>query len=455
MANLPAPIVTILALFAPLFSRPVFRNLLLLFQGHILAKGRRTITDLLRVIHRKNEKNYSKYHWVLNGAKWKPFEASKILFRVLIKLLPADEEIVINLDSTIERRKGPKIQGLGVQRDAVRSSKQKKVLTIGLNWLVSAISIKFPFSNRRWSMPFFSILIPPKIPLSSSKNKKDLNKKTKHKKLTDWACQVAYTIRRWAVDNRKIVIVADSVFACFKMMYSCLRCRVGFISRMRLDARLYDFAPTESGKRKGRKRVAGKCLPKLSDLTKRKLDTWDEVEVQWYGGARKKIFIQSGRCLWYYIGFVPVPIFWVLIKETANADPVALFSTDLSYTAERVIELYIGRWSIEVTFEEARRHLGIETQRQWNDNAIERATPMLLASFSIITLMGLGLQKERGEKIPTQSTSWYKKSHVTFSDVLAYVREAILNGKYKSLVGKKREWRNISLEELILEAIAA
>jgi hypothetical protein len=453
MTDLPKAILNVFAMFVPLFSRPVYKNALRLFVGHILCKGRRTIADILRCLNLKNTKNFSKFHWVLNGAKWNCLKGSKILFLALIKLISFDEEIVINIDSTLERRKGPKIQGLGRHRDAARSTKSNKVLSIGLNWLVSALSLKLPFTNTKWSLPFLSILMPPKIPLRSSQNKKDLNKTSRHKKMTDWACQIVLVIRRWTGKFRKITIVADSAFACFKLAYACNDNNVGFISRLRLDARLYDFIQ-ENPKIK-RRRVVGEVLPKLSELAKKNIKEWEEVTVKWYGGKTKKVFILSGKCLWYYIGFPPIAIHWVLIKESEKSDPVALYSTDLTHRAPRMVELYVERWPEEVTFEESRRHLGMETQRQWSDDAIAKTTPIILASFSIITLMGWELSQENKEQIPKQCTSWYIKDHVTFSDVLAYVREAILRSKWNSLIGKKTDQRKLDIEAFIMQAAAA
>jgi len=453
MIDLPPAILHVFAIFSPLFSKPVYKNALQLFIGHILCKGQRTIADILRALCLKNVKNFSKFHWVLNGAKWNCLVGSKILFLQLIKWISLDDEIVINIDSTLERRKGPKIQGLGRHRDAARSTRNNKVLSIGLNWLVSALSIQLPFTNMKWSLPFLSILMPPKKPLNSSKNKKDLNRKSRHKKMTDWACQVAYVVRRWAGKSKKITIVADSAFACFKLAYACIRNNIGLISRLRLDARLYDFVPVNPKLK--RKRVVGKVLPKLSILAKKNINEWKEVTTKWYGGLSKKVFIQSGQCFWYYIGFRPVPIHWVLIKEREDSEPIALFSTDLCHSTIQIIEGYVGRWPEEVTFEEARRHLGMETQRQWSDEAIAKTTPIVLASFSVITLMGYELSRSKNEEIPRQETSWYKKEHVTFSDMLAYVREAIIRARYSSLVVKKSDQRKRDIEDFIKQAAAA
>lgn len=453
MTNLPEAIVHVFAMFAPLFSRPVYKNALKLFLGHILCKGRRTIADILRNLGLKNIKNFSKFHWVLSGAKWNCLGGSKILFLHLIKLISQNEEIVINIDSTLERRKGPKIQGLGRLRDAARSTKSNKVLSIGINWLVSALSIKLPFTDVKWSLPFLTILMPPERPLRSSKNKKDLNKNSRHKKMTDWACQVVFIMRRWIGKSRRITIVVDHAFACFKLAYVCLENNVGMISRLRLDARLYDFIP-ENTKSK-RKRVAGNVLPKLSVLAGKSIEEWEEATVKWYGGSTKRVFLQSGKCLWYYIGFPPVSIYWVLIKERKDSEPVALFSTDLNHSAIRIIEGYVERWPEEVMFEEARRHLGMETQRQWSDKAIAKTTPIILASFSIITLMGWEVSHSRKETIPQQCTSWYKKEHITFSDLLAYVREEVIRTKYSSLIGKKSDQRKQDIEDFIMQAAAA
>src|SRR5271168_4016038 len=127
MLDLPAQILNILALFSPLFSRSVYKNVVTLFVGHILSKGRRTIADILRTIDLKNLKNFSKFHWILSGAKWTAAKAAGILLLEIIRTFSLNEELVIPIDTTIERRRGEKIKGLGRQRDPVSSTKSRKV----------------------------------------------------------------------------------------------------------------------------------------------------------------------------------------------------------------------------------------------------------------------------------------------------------------------------------------
>ena len=153
------------------------------------------------------------------------------------------------------------------------------------------------------------------------------------------------------------------------------------------------------------------------------------TEVQWYAGERKQLWLLTGVSLWYRSGLAPVPIRWVLaVDPEGQARTEAFFSTDVNLAAETVVEWFVLRWNVEVTFEESRRHLGVETQRQWSDLAIARTTPVLLGLFSLVCLMAHRLLAT--DALPLQSTAWYAKSEATFSDVLAWVRRACWAYRY-------------------------
>ena len=129
----------------------------------------------------------------------------------------------------------------------------------------------------------------------------------------------------------------------------------------------------------------------------------------------------TGTALWYRYGSDPLPIRWVLTRDPkGKRPPKAIFSTDLTQTAEQIVSDEISRWSLEVTFEESRAHLGIETQRQWSDLAIERATPLLFGLYSLVALFGQALHLDG--HIPVAQAAWYRKHTATFCDVLAVLR---------------------------------
>jgi hypothetical protein len=134
--------------------------------------------------------------------------------------------------------------------------------------------------------------------------------------------------------------------------------------------------------------------------------------------------VASGIAVWYRIGLPVLPVRWVFTRDPQGKyEPRAYFCTDQSQSEIEVVSSFIKRWTIEVTFEESRAHLGVETQRQWSDLAIERSTPCLLGMFSLVALFGKALHPDG--KVPVQCTAWYHKSEATFLDVLAQVRRQL------------------------------
>jgi hypothetical protein len=122
----------------------------------------------------------------------------------------------------------------------------------------------------------------------------------------------------------------------------------------------------------------------------------------------------------------PLSLRWVLTRDpSGQQEPKAYRCTDLDQDPTSIIRDYMKRWPLEVTIEESRAHLGIETQRQWADLAMERSTPGLLGLYSLVTLFGQALHPDG--RIPVAQAAWYAKEQATFSDVLTEVRRALWN----------------------------
>jgi hypothetical protein len=150
------------------------------------------------------------------------------------------------------------------------------------------------------------------------------------------------------------------------------------------------------------------------------------VGVPWYGGGEKTLEMMTGTSLWYRTGEDPLPIRWVLLrcpKQQQSFPPIALFCSDPESNAHQIVGWFVGRWSIEVTFEEARAHLGMETQRQWSMRALGRSTPCLLGLFSVVVVLAKALHPE---ELPVRRAAWYAKEEATFVDALAAVRGELL-----------------------------
>jgi hypothetical protein len=151
---------------------------------------------------------------------------------------------------------------------------------------------------------------------------------------------------------------------------------------------------------------------------------WETVTVQWYGGRTCEAEVSTGSAVWYHSGMTPVPLRWVLIRDPQGRfETQALLCTEQEATAMQIVEWFVRRWQMEVTFHETRTHLGVETQRQWSERAIARTTPILLALFSVVTVMAH--ESLAGRALPVRSAAWYHKTTPTFADALAFVRGQI------------------------------
>src|SRR5215475_8434704 len=205
---------------------------------------------------------------------------------------------------------------------------------------------------------------------------------------------------------------------------AAVRNHVCVITRLRLDANLFHFPPSLR-KGRGRRPIKGKPHKKLSAVLKDRKVVWKRYRVSlWYGRTNRIVEITSGTALWYRGGVPPVPIRWLLVRDpSGELDPQAFLATDLNAHPHDILAWFVSRWQVEVTFAEVRAHLGVETQRQWSDNAILRTTPALLALFSIVTLWTHDLAKSQNLK--PRTAAWYSKSVLTFSDAIAAVRREI------------------------------
>ena len=143
--------------------------------------------------------------------------------------------------------------------------------------------------------------------------------------------------------------------------------------------------------------------------------------VAWYDGTTRAVELTSQTAVWYRSGKPPALIRWVLIRDPQGVfAPQALLCTDPSADPAQILEWFVLRWQLEVTFQEARAHLGVETQRQWSDLAIARTTPILMGLFSWTTLAAHLLRQQRPSAHRT--AAWYAKPSPTFVDAIALVR---------------------------------
>jgi hypothetical protein len=249
----------------------------------------------------------------------------------------------------------------------------------------------------------------------------------RHKSLPEWAWQLLLMVRRW-YPKRQIVAVADGGYASLKLLERCRKLSnpITLVTRLRLDAALYEPAPPRYPGQIGKPRLKGARLPNLSAVVEDPKTDWMPITVSgWYSAAERTVEIVSNTAVWYSTGLSAVPLRWVLIRDpNKEFETQALLCTDLDAKPERIILWFVRRWQMEATFQEVRQRLGFETQRHWSELAVRRTAPILLGLFSMVTLLAHRYMAKKSANT-VRRAAWYEKQRPTFSDALALVRKEL------------------------------
>ena len=437
--DLPPEMVVILAAFAPLFSHCVWTKAHALVVGAILTTGPRTVSAVLPILGKGQERHFINYHRVLNRDAWSCRAAGQILLGLIVALIPGGWPIVLAADETVERRGGRRIKARGCYRDAVRSSKGHLIRGFGLKWIVLTVLVPVPGSQRVWALPFLTTLSWPE----------GSGRRISPKTAIDGTRQMILQIRRW-LPERELMRVLDGGFAAVTLARDCQHPQVALIGRWRLDAARYDPPGSQPPSKRGPKPKKGPRQRRLTEWAGGVDTPWEEIEVDWYGGGRKSMRVFTGTGLWYTRGQDPVAIRYVLARDPEGAlSDAASFCRDERFRPEQILK-YVGpRWSVEVTFEEARAHLGLETQRHWSDLAIQRTTPVLLGVFSLVTL--LAVEWHQVGLLEAEGTAWYEKECPTVSDCMRRARQQIWRSRIMGPSGGEVEVLQLPLP--LLEAL--
>ena len=271
------------------------------------------------------------------------------------------------------------------------------------------------WAGRIWALPFLTVLAP--------SGRYHLKKGKRHKTLGDWARQIAMTLHRW-LPGFQCIVTADGTYAIMELL-ALTRRHVCWMVRFRMDAALYGFPQPYKKGQLGRPPLKGARQASLQQRLEDPATEWQKAYFSsWYGEENKEMEIASGKSIWYRAGKPIVPLRWALVRDPQGKHgPMAIACTGLDDDPIEIVRHFVKRWQVEVTFEEVRAHLGVETQRQWSDLGIARTTPVLMALFSLVALWADQLSKT--QKLTVFQTAWYKKPAPTFSDAVASVRYRI------------------------------
>lgn len=398
--------------FATCFTAQSFESFVTLMSGWVLNLGRHTVTGTIRAVGAVGLKHISSFHRFFSRGQWNTDEVGLTLARLVIAtLLDKSAPILLIVDDTLGRHTGKDIAAASMHRDPLLSTASRPVFHWGHVWVVLAIEVEL--FERRWALPVLFRL--------HRSRKRCATDRLTYRKTTEEA-RALMMLLAGEYPNREFRLVGDAAYTNSVLIRN-RPSNVTIFGRGRLDAALWAPAPKRQKGQRGRPRVRGERLDSPEKQARSKTARWKRVDIEAYG---KKATVRALviDALWYYAAHDEVVRLVVVRGFPGHERDDVFVCTDTSISPREVIETYARRWSLEVTFHEAKGKLGFEDPQNRSARAVERTAPMALLAYSLVALwyatVGHRTRYAKGPSLP-----WYShKPAVTFTDMLATIRRA-------------------------------
>jgi hypothetical protein len=406
----PEPARSLFDSLAGAFTRPTFLRFVVLALATILTTGGRTICNLLRTLGALAPGHPSSYHRVFCKRRWSPWRLARGLAGWIFDHHVPKGRVFLAGDDTVDEHPGDKVFGKACHRDPVRSTHSHTAFRWGHKWVVLTVLARFPFTRRQWALPLLVALY-----RSEADNEKAGRR---HKTPARLLRQLCCVLLRW-FGQRQFVLSGDNNYDSHEMaaFASRRRGRLYLVTKFYPDANLFEPPPPYCGR--GRPRVKGNkvATPEqvVAGAARNKLEN-----VAWYGGGVRDVEVVSGTGYWYKSGEGLVALRWVFVHDLTGTHRDEYFmTTDVTMTAQAMIETYVGRWNEETTFQEMRSYLGLESTHGWKEKTVLRAAPCLFGLYSVVACLYSQLPRRYARE---RAVEWKGKMVVSFSDAITAVR---------------------------------
>jgi hypothetical protein len=408
----PASLMTLLAVFCPLFTAPSFRTFTMLACGFLAQSGKRTVCGMLTGAGLSRLWPHDRAHYFFSHARWSPDELGMCAAKLVIALLvPGGEPVEVLIDDTLFRRRGKRVWAASWFHDGSVQGPAKT--GFGNNWVVLAVRVRLPMVSRPVAVPVMAKLVI-KETMSASRL---------------WLARRMVSRLAAELPGRRVHVTADSAYAGGELKQ--LPDGVTWTTRLRSNAALHDLPPERTGKR-GRPRVKGDRLPSLAKIAAAAV--FSQVTVTRYGKT-ETIAVHALTCLWYSVtGTAPVTVILIRDKPGTGLD-LALVTTEANPETAAVIERYAARWAIEVAIEDAKQIFGTGQARNRTAAAVERTVPFTLACQALAICWYATAGHHPADTAARRlDAPWYTtKTEPSTADMTAKLRRVIIAAKFKRL----------------------
>lgn len=440
MDSIPTVLRPVFIIWSKEFAKSVWPRFLILLKAALLCSRRRTVTRLLQAAGTLAPGHFSTYHRVLSKRRWSLSRLARPLIEQLLDRFCPEGIVPLAGDDTVTEHRGKHVYGKGCHRDAVHSTHSHLAYRWGHKWIMLALLVRLPGRSRPWALPILVALYRPQS--------EDRELGRRHKTPVDLTRQLLCLLMHW-FPRRKFAFSGDGAYGTHALAKFAARHRtqLTLVSRFYPQANLYAPPPRRKPGTNGRPRLKGKKLPGPAEVVAgRRRRT--RLEVSWYGGGRRQVAVVTGSGHWYRMGAGLVPVRWVFVEDRSGTHrDEYFFSTDEALTPREIVEAYVGRWSIEVTFEEAREHLGLGTTRGHCEETVLRGEPCLLGLYTLVALWDSSRSPRDLEK---REVCWAGKESRSFSDAIAMVRRDLWKGWVLNTPRHRRAFAKLTKPEKIL-----
>jgi len=415
--------VDLLQQFAPVFTSPTYCTFVAVVTGWILSHRRRYITDVIFSSGNVGNGHWCRFHRFFSHAAWDLDTLSLYLAKVIVAILAPGAMLSWAVDDTLCRKRGLTLYGAGMHYDPLISSRSKRLVSWGHDWVVLCLIVERPFwaPTKAFALPVAMRLYRNRQGLTKGKKGRAKSRLTKrdpnHRTRPELALELIQLVAQW-FPNEDIMVSGDSAYGG-KSILSYLPPNVHLISHVHPDGVLCEPAPPRQEGTKGRRRKKGKRLPKMKQWAEDADQPWTKLKFNQFG-LHATLAVKTIRALYYTAGGDRL-LTIVLVRDLEGKRPDQMFyCTKLDWTARRILSTYACRWAIECTFENCKQLLGLEDPANRVPQAVQRTAPVALIIYSLVIVW---FHRTGHQSVRFPVSPWYRKKHEpSFADMLTTLR---------------------------------
>ena len=414
---------TLLQSFDSVFTAPTYQTLLVIVTGWILSQRHRYVTELIFSSGRVGIGHWSRFHRFFSHAAWDIDSFSMLLAKLVVTILAPGATLLWAVDDTLCRKRGLTLYGAGMHYDPLISSRGKKLVSWGHDWVVLTLIINCPFwaPTKAFALPIAMRLY--RNRQGVTKGKKGQKKSTKpkhdpnHRTRPELALELIELVARW-FPNDEIMVMGDSAYGGQSVL-SHLPENVHLISHVHPSGALYKPASPKGENTRGPARKKGERLPSMKQWADDPKQPWTELKFNQFG-LHATLAVKTRNALYYTAGKDRL-LAIVLTRDLEGKRPDQMFyCTKLDWTAREILSAYACRWAIECTFENSKQFLGLDDPANRLPKAVARTAPMALFLYTLVVVW---FHKTGHQFLRFPDRPWYtKKEEPSFADMLTTLR---------------------------------